>query len=562
MENRAMIAFGLSLLVFIFWGVFLAKISPPPPQEKVGVIEQPKQKQKNAPLPGTPDLPSLPSQPTLPSELPLPSADTGQTLSPQPAPSAPAQEIQEEVLVNVTKGQTTLIFSSRGGVLKHVEMHQYTNLAGDGPIDLIPQVAGAKYPLTLETGNAAVDQVLANGHFKPSQQFIEISESNPSSDLVFHLQHPSGFEVTRTFHFEWDNALISVDTDIKAPNMVADNLQYSVIWGPGLGGAVEMKADFISFNGPTTFANNEREETRPEEMESPSVTYRGDIQWTSFQNKYFAAALIPDKGIKSSEVVKKSEDQIYVGLNFESVQSSASATHLLYVGTKNLETLENSGHKLFRLIDYGWLGNKFAFLVKPMLKALGFFYDIIGNYGWAIICLTIVIKMILFPLTHKSFKSMKGMQKIAPYIKVIQERHKGDRQKINEEMIGLYKKYKVNPLGGCLPMVLQIPVFISLYHALFFSIELRGAPFMLWIHDLSAQDPYYVTPVLMGATMFLQQRMTPSTADPVQQKIFMFMPILFTFLFITFPAGLVIYWTVNNLLTIAQQYYIYHVAKD
>ena len=553
-----MIAFGLSLVVFILWAVFLSKISPPPPQQKIGEIEQLTQDPQNAPLPGTPEIPALP---------PLPSGETSPTLptetaQPTPAPSPPAQETPAEVLVNVTKGQTTLIFSSRGGVLKHVEMHQYTNQEGDGPIDLIPQVAGAKFPLTLETGNVAVDHVLANGHFEPSKRSIEISESHPSDDLVFHLQHPSGFEVTRTFHFEWDNALVSIDTQIKAPNMVADNLQYSVVWGPGLGGALEVKADFISFNGPTTFANNEREETRPDEMENPTVTYRGDIQWTSFQNKYFAAALIPDKGIKSSKVVKKSEDQVYVGLNFESVQSSASASYLMYVGTKNLETLENSGHKLFRLIDYGWLGNKFAFLVKPMLKALGFFYDIVGNYGWAIIFLTIVIKMILFPLTHKSFKSMKGMQKIAPYIKVIQERHKGDRQKINEEMIGLYKKYKVNPLGGCLPMILQIPVFISLYHALFFSIELRGAPFMLWIQDLSAQDPYYVTPVLMGATMFLQQRLTPSTADPVQQKIFMFMPIIFTFLFITFPAGLVLYWTVNNLLTITQQYYIYHIAKD
>jgi YidC/Oxa1 family membrane protein insertase len=440
-------------------------------------------------------------------------------------------------------------------------MHQYTNPEDGGPIDLIPQVPGAKFPLTLETGNAAVDYVLANGHFEPSRQSIEISESHPTDNLTFRLQHPSGFEVTRTFHFEWDNALIAVDTQINAPNMVAENLQYSVIWGPGLGGQLEVKADFISFKGPTTFANNEREETQPDEMDQ-IVTYRGDIQWTSFQNKYFAAALIPDKGIKSARVVKKNEDEVYVGLNFESVQSSASATHLLYVGTKNLEVLENSGHKLFRLIDYGWLGNKFAFLVKPMLKALGFFYGIVGNYGWAIIFLTIVIKMILFPLTHKSFKSMKGMQKIAPYIKVIQERHKGDRQKINEEMIGLYKKHKVNPLGGCLPMLLQIPVFISLYHALFFSIELRGAPFMLWIQDLSVQDPYYVTPVLMGATMFLQQKLTPSTADPVQQKIFMFMPILFTFLFITFPAGLVLYWTVNNILTITQQYYIYHIAKD
>ncbi len=554
-----MIAFALSLVVFIFWGVFLAKISPPPPQEPIGEIEQQAQQQPSTPLPGIPEVPSLPQ----PQDLP--SGESGQAVpeagQPAQTPTTPIPQTHAETLVEVVKGPMTMTFSTRGGVLKHVKMHQYTNPEGDGPIDLVPQVAGAKYPLTLETGHPAVDQVLMNGHFEPSQPYIEISKSNPSSDLVFHLKHPSGFEVRRTFHFEWDNALIAVDNQIQAPNMTAENLQYSVVWGPGLGGQVDVKADFISFSGPTTFANNERQENPAGEI-NKTITYRGDIQWTAFQNKYFAAALIPDQGIKSSQVFKKTEDQVYVSLNFESVQSTASATHLLYIGTKNLEILENAEHKLFRLIDYGWLGNKFAFLVKPILKALGFFYGILGNYGWSIIGLTFVIKLILFPLTHKSFKSMKGMQKIAPYIKVIQERHKGDRQKINEEMIGLYKKYKVNPLGGCLPMLLQIPVFISLYHALFFSIELRGAPFMLWIQDLSAQDPYYVTPVLMGATMFLQQKMTPSTADPVQQKIFMFMPILFTFLFITFPSGLVIYWTVNNLLTIAQQYYIYHVAKD
>ena len=157
---------------------------------------------------------------------------------------------------------------------------------------------------------------------------------------------------------------------------------------------------------------------------------------------------------------------------------------------------------------------------------------------------------------------MRGLQKIQPYVKVIQERNKDNRQKMNEEMIDLYRKHKVNPMGGCLPMLLQIPVFIALYHALFFSIELRGAPFIGWIKDLSVADPYYVTPVLMGVTMFLQQKMTPSVGDPVQQKIMMFLPIIFTFLFVSFPAGLVIYWTINNLLTIAQQYYIYHVAKE
>ncbi len=564
MENRALIAFGLSLLVFILWGLFLAKISPPP-QEQTAGFEQ--LDPEMTPLPGTPEIPPLPQQPALPpaetgqTTLPETSQPAQQPMAPAQQPVAPAPVAQREISVSVVKGNTTLIFSSRGGVLKHVKLSQYVNAEGDGPIDLIPQVNGAQYPLTLQSGHAAVDRVLATGHFQPSTEFIEISSSNPSADLKFHLKHPSGFDVERTFHFEWDNPLISVNTRIKAPNWTAANLQYSVIWGPGLGGQVDFKADFISYAGPTTFVNNERVETHPDEM-GKLVTYTGDVQWTSFQNKYFAAALIPETGIKSSQVIKKKDDEVYVALNFESVQSAASATHLLFIGTKNLKTLEDAGHKLFRLIDYGWLGNKFAFLVKPMLKALGYFYGIIGNYGWSIICLTIVIKLILFPLTQKSFKSMKGMQKIAPLIKEIQKRHEGDRQKINEEMMGLYKKHKINPLGGCLPMLLQMPVFISLYHALFFSIELRGAPFMLWITDLSASDPYYVTPVLMGATMYLQQKMAPSTADPVQQKIFQFMPILFTFLFLSFPAGLVVYWTVNNLLTIAQQYYIYHVAKD
>ncbi len=196
------------------------------------------------------------------------------------------------------------------------------------------------------------------------------------------------------------------------------------------------------------------------------------------------------------------------------------------------------------------------------LPSRNYFYGMTGNYGWSIIILTFLIKLVFFPLSHKSFKSMKGMQKIQPYVKIIQERNKDDRQKMNQELLDLYKKHRVNPLGGCLPMLLQIPVFIALYHALFFSIELRGAPFMLWIQDLSVSDPYYVTPVLMGATMFLQQKMTPMVGDPIQQKIMMFLPIVFTFLFLTFPAGLVIYWTVNNLLTISQQFYIYKIAKD
>jgi YidC/Oxa1 family membrane protein insertase len=188
----------------------------------------------------------------------------------------------------------------------------------------------------------------------------------------------------------------------------------------------------------------------------------------------------------------------------------------------------------------------------------------VGNWGVAIIILTVIIKIIFWPLSHKSYKSMNKMKKIQPLMAEVREKYKGDREKMNQEMMRLYKTYKVNPAGGCLPMLLQIPVFIGLYQALLYSIELRHAAFIpyvpftdiIWLADLSAKDPFYVTPVIMGATMLLQQKMTPAPGDPMQAKMMMLMPVVFTFIFLTFPAGLVVYWLINNVLSIAQQYYL------
>jgi YidC/Oxa1 family membrane protein insertase len=194
------------------------------------------------------------------------------------------------------------------------------------------------------------------------------------------------------------------------------------------------------------------------------------------------------------------------------------------------------------------------------MKVLRFIYSYTHNYGVAIILITVLIKIIFFPLSQKSFRSMNEMKKVQPYIKIIQERYKDDKAMLNQEMMKVYKEHKVNPLGGCMPMLLQVPVFIALYNALLVSIELRGAPFMLWIQDLSEKDPYYVTPILMGASMFVQQKMTPTMGDPLQAKMMQFLPLIFTFMFLNFPVGLVIYWLVNNVLTIAQQYYMNHYA--
>ena len=465
----------------------------------------------------------------------------------------------EEATIKISTKLATYIFTNKGAMIKNILLAKHKTSAGE-PIDLVDRKDDAILPLALESNNRQVTNILQNAYYQPSKLSMELSEAQPTGKLKMQLKHSSGLEVIREFNFRYDDFMVGVETQIKAPTFASQNLSYNVLYGPGMGGKVTSQTDYIVFSGATTFANNERLETPAEDIVN-EVIHRGDIAWTSFQNKYFGTALIPKEGVKAA-IVKKYGDNVYVGLKMESVQSSASSSHILYAGTKELQVLEKSGHKLVRLMDYGWFGNKFAFLVKPLLKALQYFYEIFKNYGWAIIFVTIIIKIIFAPLTHKSFKSMKGMQKVQPYVKVIQERHKNDRQKMNEEMIELYKKHKVNPLGGCLPMLLQIPVFIGLYHALFFSIELRGAPFVGWIHDLSVADPYYVWPVIMGATMFLQQKLNPSIGDPTQQKIMMMLPIIFTFLFMSFPSGLVIYWTVNNILTISQQAYIYKFTKD
>jgi YidC/Oxa1 family membrane protein insertase len=238
--------------------------------------------------------------------------------------------------------------------------------------------------------------------------------------------------------------------------------------------------------------------------------------------------------------------------------------YLVFYGPRDLDVLEPLGHGLAEAVDFGW----FDIIAKPMLAALKAIYSVVGNYGVAIIIITILVKLLFWPLTAKSYKSMKQMQKLQPQIKKLREKYKDDKQRMNQEVMQMYKTYKVNPMGGCLPMLVQIPVFIAFYKVLYGSIELRHAPFMLWINDLSAPDrlfpdlgiPYVggipVLTLLMGASMFLQQKMTPATmGDPTQQKMMMLMPIVFTFIFIQFPAGLVLYWLVNNLLSIGQQYY-------
>jgi YidC/Oxa1 family membrane protein insertase len=231
---------------------------------------------------------------------------------------------------------------------------------------------------------------------------------------------------------------------------------------------------------------------------------------------------------------------------------TAEYAYTMFAGPKVFSKLRGYGVGLEAAIEFG----VFKFMAKPFLAVLNQFQGYLKNYGLAIILFTFIIKVIFYPLTKHSLTSMKEMQKVAPQLKAIKERFKGDKERLNKETMGLYKKYKINPLSGCLPMVMQIPVFIALYEVLYVAIELRHAPLFFWITDLSAKDPYYITPLLMGGSMFLQQKMSPSSPDPTQAKMMMLMPVVFTFMFLSFPSGLVLYWLVNNILSVAQQYKI------
>ena len=235
---------------------------------------------------------------------------------------------------------------------------------------------------------------------------------------------------------------------------------------------------------------------------------------------------------------------------------SAERTLHGYIGPKEYKILKNIHPELTKIIEFGW----FTFIAAPMFKVLIWLHQFIPNWGWTIVVLTLLIRIILYPLTYKGMVSMHKLKKLQPKIKELQQKYKGDPQKLNMHMMELYKKHKANPLGGCLPMLLQIPVFFAIYRVLLNAIELKGVPWILWIHDLSVMDPYYVLPILMGASMWMHQRVTPSNfTDPMQEKIFKWLPIIFTFFFVTFPAGLVLYWLTNNIFSIAQQLMINRV---
>ena len=388
-------------------------------------------------------------------------------------------------------------------------------------------------------------------------------------NLTMRYSQANGLRVEKIFKFKPDSYII--DMDVVVTNGTNQKLTANLY--AGISQLQPKKKDRYGFSGPSALIDEKLKEVEVGDIEKQDK-YSGKIRWIAVQNRYFLSALA--SAVNSDSIMKLSHNEANV-LNSELIAPEKSllpgqtfaSQYQLYFGPKRMDVLKQYGIELERVIHFGM----FDFIAKPCLWFMNWVYGFIPNYGIAIILLTLLTKILLWPLGNKSYKSMNEMRRMQPLMTEIREKHKNDKKKMNEEMMNLYRVYKVNPLGGCLPMLVQLPVFFALYRMLYEAIELRHAPFFGWINDLSAPDrlfnfhitiplmePPYGIPVLtliMGATMFLQQKMTPTPGDPTQAKMMTFMPLIFTVIFVNFSSGLVLYWLVNNVVSIAQQYYIY-----
>ena len=465
----------------------------------------------------------------------------------------------------------TATLSEDGGVIESfvLKKHRETHDKNSPGMQLVKTTPEQGLPLQFSWGSALGSRVLYNS----DKQDITLTGQGEKSELRMISEAENGLVVERVYTFDSGSYLIGLAVTVKNGTdvMLQGIPQLSLVNSSFAG--VSSPANRFLFGGPAALINGELTEVKADEYEAGAKTLQGNIEWAGFEGNYFICAVIPEEDAAVSFTMEGSADLTRTGLvgNLETLQPGAEKKYMydLYYGPKKLEMLKKIGHNLDRSVNFGW----FDVIAKPTLWLLNMFYSVVHNYGVAIILVTVLIKGAFWPISQKGMKSMKNMQKLQPKMAKIKEKYKNDPTKMKQEVMSLYKTYKVNPLGGCLPMVLQIPVFFALYKVLLQSIELRHAPFMLWITDLSAPDrlwlgfdiPYLgglpVLTLLMGASMFFQQKLTPTTADPTQAKIMMFLPIIFTFMFLNFASGLVLYWFINNLLSILQQLLINRDTK-
>ena len=548
MEKRVIIAVVLSFLVLY---AYQALFAPPPPKPKATQTELAKGSaatdaaQSAAPVGG-------------PAGAAAPAA-----VSPAPAPAQPvAIEVADTTEHDVVIETDILraVFTNRGATLKSWRLNHYLDKAGN-PVDLVPQLLpDAPKPFSIETGNAAVDARANAALFRVDGGGAARDAQTGAYLLAFEYREAGGLSVRKRFAV--DPAAFTIHAAISA-EVGGSPANVSVVMGPSPGNVETTEANrYLMGVRANLYRDGKVERHDPAALLKQPV-YEGALRWAGVDDHYFLSAALAGTGnVRVEYRPQTTQDDAgqakhtFVGYTVNLPGQAVDAT--FFLGPKVVENLRAIDPQLVYAIDYGM----FRPIVVPLLNALNWVNGYVGNYGWSIIVLTILINIAIFPLRHKSVVSMRKMQQLKPEIDAIQARYgklkttDPARQKMNTEVMEVYKKAGASPAAGCVPMLLTMPILFAFYSMLAYSIELRGAPFGLWIKDLSVYDPFYVAPVLTGITMLVQQRMTPQTAtDPVQQKMFMLMPVIFTVMFLWAPSGLNIYWLVNNVLAIGQQYF-------
>ncbi len=533
MEKRLILFIALTFIVLLLYN----RLFPPPkpnPAAKNKAQKQAVKKEK------TPSL-----------------AETKPAAKPAKAAPLKAETVKVDIKnlkpIRVQTPLYTAVFTSLGGRLVSWKLKKYKDVMGPKgkPIELIrASIPDLPYKGTFARSKSPVTDTLP---MRADREEITLKPGDSPAVLTF-TGTKDGIRFTKRYTFfpgkyeadlEWNiengtneklvgNTILSL---INKPSRIKEKSKY---------GQQDYSADILK--GSSVYRKKLKKIEKP-------VTVEGKIGWAALSEKYFVTLAAPESQVFNQVILSGKDKTLDADITATAVViDPGQAQHYkfrLYNGPKLLANLKKFGKDAEKVIDYGWFG----IIARPLMQFLNWSNRYTHNYGIDIILLTILIKIIFWPLTHKSYKSMADMQKIQPLMQKLREKYKDDKERLNQEMMRLYKQHKVNPLGGCLPMLLQIPVFFALYKALLDSVELRHAPFFWWIQDLSAKDPYYITPIIMGLTMLIQQKMTPSTGDPKMAKMMLIMPIVFTFMFLNFPSGLVIYWLVNNVLSIGQQFY-------
>jgi len=485
----------------------------------------------------------------------LPTADipVDSPTSNQSTPTASEENIARQS-VRVVTDVLDLLIDTQGGTIYQLDLRQYqlSSEKMDEPFRLFSTKESAYY--TAQSGLVSSSNVAPNHKdiYQAEKFEYRLEEGTNELQVVLHWEK-EGVKVNKIFTFSRDSYVINVEHIVSADNWNGSEYrQLARSYQESQSMMIPTYVGGVVFNDDIKYEKLDFDDIADK-------SFKSDMQggWIAMIEHYFLSAWVPDQTQNNYTYTSNPTSNRYIlGMRspaeIASTDVPAKFSSRLVVGPKLQDRLETIAPGLELTVDYGIL----TILAKPLFWLLKFYHTMFDNWGWAIIFLTITVKAGFYWLSAKGYRSMARMRKVAPRMATLKERFGDDRQRMSQEMMKMYKEEKINPLGGCFPILIQIPVFIALYWVLLESVEMRNAPFALWIQNLSEQDPYFILPILMGVTMFIQQKLNPAPIDPVQQKVFQFMPFVFTIFFLFFPAGLVLYWVVNNTLSIIQQWII------